>query len=227
MTTEPERHTPGATAPAPYQAPTADAMPTNTGGPQQAAPHTPHTPTPTPTPNMPTPITPTHADQAGTPHAGAPTGSGWVGAGQSGTATSPGRTGPAQPGDQGPATAPLSWALIIGLGALTLLWPLTAATPIADQFGGPERAIAVRSVIALAWILVVLLARVARPLATLTLAGLAAGVITVGVDVLLSPAGLGSGLTALPFAAIPILATQTLFGAVTGLIALGLQRLTR
>ncbi|MBZ2197136.1 hypothetical protein [Occultella gossypii] len=168
----------------------------------------------------PTPHQATSADAApthfGQPHQGAPS-----------TPTYPGRPGAPQPGAQAPARAPLSWALIIGLGALTLLWPLTAATPIADQFGGPERAIAVRSVIAIAWILVVLLARVARPLATLTLAGLAAGVITVGVDVLLAPAGLGSGLTALPFAAIPILATQTLFGAVTGLIALGLQKLQR
>ncbi|CAM3504846.1 hypothetical protein OCAE111667_13080 [Occultella aeris] len=182
MNTQPERHTPGTTPPAPYQAPVADAAPTNPG---------------------------------------------WADAPRPGTQANSGRPGTPQPGSQTPTRAPLSWALIIGLGALTLLWPLTAATPIADQFGGPERAIAVRSVIAIAWILVVLLARAARPLATLTLAGLAAGVITLGVDVLLAPAGLGSGLTALPFAAIPILATQTLFGAVTGLIALGLQKLQR
>ncbi|TDE98867.1 hypothetical protein EXU48_01310 [Occultella glacieicola] len=146
--------------------------------------------------------------------------------GNAGPAPYQGRPGPPAPATK-PTPAPLSWVLIVGLGALTLLWPLTAASPIADEFGGPERALVLRSVIAIAWIAVVLLARVARPLATLTLAGLASGVITLLVDVILAPAGLGEGLIALPFAAIPILAVQTLFGAVTGLIALGLQRLLR
>ncbi|SEE73017.1 hypothetical protein [Ruania alba] len=119
---------------------------------------------------------------------------------------------------------------MFGLAALTLLWPLTSVTGLADAIGNPARALLLITLIGGAWIGVVGLGRVARPIATLTLTGLAAGVITLVASVVVTGLGAESGglsgapAFALPLVAVEMVGSQTLLGALAGLVAAGVQR---
>src|SRR6478735_7006789 len=75
---------------------------------------------------------------------------------------------PGSPAPPRPSTDRLSWPTVLGLGAMALLWPLTALTGLGGD--GAPRALAVLGLTALVWVGVVGLGRVARPVLTLTLA---------------------------------------------------------
>ncbi|WP_159618577.1 hypothetical protein [Ruania rhizosphaerae] len=140
------------------------------------------------------------------------------------------QTYPARPGPSGPRP-PIAWPLVFGLASLTLLWPLTSVTGLADAIGNPARALLLIAGIGGAWIGVVGLGHVARPIATVTLTGLVAGVITLAASVVVTGLGAESGgMSGAPAFAVPLVAaemigSQTLLGFLAGLVAAGVQRL--
>ncbi|MFC0675148.1 hypothetical protein [Brachybacterium hainanense] len=116
-----------------------------------------------------------------------------------------------------PQTTPpaLPWALIAGLASMTLLWPLTA---LLGMGAGAARSLVLLGVIGLTWILSVGLARVPRPVLVLALVGVLGGAVQLVVA-----AALGGGPPW--WAHLVALGTDALWGAIAGLLALGLQRL--
>lgn len=110
--------------------------------------------------------------------------------------------------------------MVLGLGSMALLWPLTGLTGIGGT--GPARALGIIGITAAVWIGVVGFGRVARPVATLTLAGLAFGVIAIATSALAGAGGIGSD--AALWTAAPALAMDAFWGFVAGLIASAIQR---
>ncbi|HLR44646.1 MAG TPA: hypothetical protein VK065_05590 [Brevibacterium sp.] len=120
--------------------------------------------------------------------------------------------------------------LILGLGSLTLLYPILN---IAAHLLGLKGAAGLPLnswlwlAIAVTWVLVVWLARAAQPLLTLVLTGVAGGVFTALVVIVVQIffSG-GPGLLTAPIAIVSIIAMNAVGGTVCGLIARGLQALT-
>lgn len=129
-----------------------------------------------------------------------------------------------QPGSNPPA---VPWAVVAGLSALALLWPLTGLTGVLGT--GAPRAFAIIGITAAVWIGVVGLGRVPRPVLTLTLTGLAYGIVGVAlgqlVPVLAGYGGPGGSGVEPAWTIIPALLVDTFVGAVAGLVAAGVQRL--
>jgi flagellar biosynthesis protein FliR len=121
----------------------------------------------------------------------------------------------------------LNWPLILGLGALALVRPLVNI--IEDQAGvdsGPITPIAITIGISVVWIAAAGLTRVRQPLLTLVFAGLAYGVFSMVLSAIVSPILLGrlDGPLANPISIVPVLITNALWGAVTGALAMLIQR---
>ncbi|MFC8800510.1 hypothetical protein ACFT2C_22490 [Promicromonospora sp. NPDC057138] len=131
---------------------------------------------------------------------------------------------PAQPSPPAPTAPLVPWGVVAGLAALALLWPLTGLTGVLGD--GAPRAFAVLGITAAVWIGVVGLGRVPRPVLTLTLTGVAYGLVTAALG-LLVPAlgGFGPGAGGPAWAVIPVLLTDAFWGALAGLAAAGVQRL--
>ncbi len=113
------------------------------------------------------------------------------------------------------ASRRLSWPLIAGLASLALLWPLAELTGVPRGFG---RAAVILSIIAVCWIGVVGFGQFPRPVLTLTLAGLGAGLLAHALSYAF---GDGAPVWALPVS----LALQAGWGALAGLAAWGIQAL--
>ncbi|MCP2265682.1 hypothetical protein ACFQHV_03955 [Promicromonospora thailandica] len=125
-----------------------------------------------------------------------------------------------------PAPAPIPWGVVGGLAALSLLWPLTGLTGL---FGtGAPRAFLIIGVTAAVWIGVVGLGRVPRPVLTLTLTGVAYGLVAALIAAVvpaLSGFG-GPGAAGAPaWTLVPALVVDGLWGALAGVVAAGVQRL--
>jgi hypothetical protein len=104
---------------------------------------------------------------------------------------------------------------------MALLWPLTGLTGIGGT--GAPRALGIVALTAVVWIGVVGFGRVPRPVLTLTLTGLAFGVVALAVSTLVGGIGLG-GDGAAAWTAIPALAMDAGWGALAGVVALGIQK---
>jgi hypothetical protein len=115
----------------------------------------------------------------------------------------------------------VQWPLVLGLGSMALLWPLTALTGIGGE--GAPRALTVVGLTALVWVGVVGLGRVPRPVLTLTLSGLVFGLVAMGTSVVLGGVGL-PGEDAAAWTVVPALAMDAFWGFVAGLLALGVQK---
>lgn len=120
-----------------------------------------------------------------------------------------------------PARDGISWPLVAGLASTALLWPLTGLTGIGGT--GAPRALGIVALTAVVWIGVVGLGRVPRPVLTLTMTGLASGVVTLLVSTLFGGVGLG-GEGAAAWTAVPALAMDAGWGALAGVVALGVQK---
>lgn len=120
----------------------------------------------------------------------------------------------------------MDWLLIGGLGCLALLHPLLNLTGLIDVLGRPLGPWLVTAVISAVWIVTVVLGHVRRPLMTLMFTGLAAGVVVLVAIALVGPAfrGGSGGLLATPIVVVAVLATNTLWGTLAGLVAAGLRR---
>jgi hypothetical protein len=123
----------------------------------------------------------------------------------------------------------LHWPLIIGLGALALVWPVLNLTRVIDAVGRPLGPLMVIAVISLAWLLIVVLLEVCEPLLTLLCTGLIYGVFALAISAVLSPLvdGRLSGLITNPLAIVGVLITSTVWGAIVGAAAFALQMLGR
>ncbi|HET7414799.1 MAG TPA: hypothetical protein VFI97_03785 [Arthrobacter sp.] len=121
----------------------------------------------------------------------------------------------------------LHWPLILGLGALALVRPLANIMNVSDFFGKGTVALTVSLAISLAWILIVGLSRVSHPVLVLVFSGLAYALYSTILSGIVSPILTGElqGPLATPIAFIPILIVNAVWGAVAGLLALGVQRL--
>jgi len=131
-----------------------------------------------------------------------------------------------QPGPQltpseTPTRAGISWPLVAGLASMALLWPLTGLTGLGGT--GAPRALGIVALTAVVWIGVVGFGRVPRPVLTLTMTGLASGVVALLVSTLFGGVGLG-GEGAAAWTAVPALAMDAGWGALAGVVALGVQK---
>lgn len=120
-----------------------------------------------------------------------------------------------------PATGRVQWPLVGGLACMALLWPLTALTGLGS---GAPRALTIVAVTAVVWIGVVGLGRVARPVLTLTLAGVAFGVLALLMSLVFSGVDGAGGPGGVGWTAVPALAMDAFWGFLAGLIALGVQK---
>ena len=107
----------------------------------------------------------------------------------------------------------LRWGAILPLAALALLWPLSGLL----GFEGPARAFTTIGVTLAVWIGVVGFAHVARPVLSLTLAGVGYGLLYLIANAIM--------VTPLVFFAWYTVAVTAGVGALAGLAALGIQRL--
>jgi hypothetical protein len=120
----------------------------------------------------------------------------------------------------------LHWPLIIGMGALALVRPFLSITGWMDGLGRPFGPIFVTALISVAWLVIVVIAKIRDPLLTLACTGLAYGVFAIALSAILSPllTGALAGPLAHPLAVIPVLVTNLLWGGIIGSIAWGIQR---
>lgn len=116
---------------------------------------------------------------------------------------------------------PLPWLLIAALTSLALLWPITALWEIGH---GLPRALTILGITAVVWVAAVGFGRVARPVLTLTVAGLLHGLVALVLAGFVSGGGGPFGDTTTLWALIPALAMNAGVGALMGLVALGVQK---
>lgn len=116
-----------------------------------------------------------------------------------------------------PTTGHLNWALIAGLSAFALLWPLAELTGMPS---GLLRVAVIFTVTTVCWVGVVGFGRFARPVLTLTLVGVGAGVLSQALGLALGGDS-GPALWVVPIA----VAMQAGWGALAGLLAWAIQSL--
>lgn len=133
----------------------------------------------------------------------------------------------AKPPDASPVHGtrpPIVWSAVFGLGALVLLWPLTGLTGIGDAIGAIPRAIGVVTIIGAAWVGVVGVGMLPRPILTLILTGMAGGLYIAVADLSAAVAAGGQAMSAVPFALVDLIGGGAIWGVLAGLIAAGIQR---
>lgn len=118
------------------------------------------------------------------------------------------------------------WSLMIGLGCLVLIHPLLNLSGLMSLLGRPLGPWLVTAVISAIWVATVVLSRVRAPLATLALTGLISGLAVLAVSALLAPVltSWPSSLMRNPIAVMAVLAANTLWGTIAGLVAVVLRR---
>ncbi len=123
--------------------------------------------------------------------------------------------------------AGLSWPAVISLGLLALARPLARITGADEVLGTPGGPLLLTLAVTAAWVLVVGLGRVPRPVLTLTLAGVTYALATLPLSAVLSTVidGVPAGPLVNPVAIVPVLLLNAGWGALAGVLALGVQRL--
>jgi len=134
---------------------------------------------------------------------------------------------PSRSGRQHTAVPRLNWILILGLGLLALARPIT--NTVLDQLGidlGPVVPLGWTLIISVIWISAVGLTYTSWPVVTLLLTAVAYGVFAIVLSGILSPILLGElrGPLTTPIGVVAVLATNAVWGVITGVIALALQR---
>jgi hypothetical protein len=117
----------------------------------------------------------------------------------------------------------LHWPLILGMGALALVRPFMSITGIMDLLGKPFGPVLITALISLAWLGIVLTAKIRQPLLTLIFTGLAYGFFAILTSAILSPilSGELSGPLTAPFGIgiMAVLTTNAIWGGVIGFVA--------
>ncbi|TWF95907.1 hypothetical protein [Saccharopolyspora dendranthemae] len=126
-----------------------------------------------------------------------------------------------------PSAPALNWSLIVLLGVFALVRPILNITGGMDLLGRPVGPVLLTVLISAAWIAVVVWRRSARPVLTLTCAGLVYGVLAVVLSAVLSPIldGELSGPLATPgdIGVVMVLLVNAVWGAAAGLVALAVE----
>ena len=119
----------------------------------------------------------------------------------------------------------LHWPLAIGLGAVALIRPLASLSGLLDGLR-PASPIVLTVLVSVLWVAVVGLSGTARAVPTLVAAGVTYSVLSIALGGIASSIMLGElqGPLARPIAILPVLMVNAAWGAITGLIALGVQR---
>lgn len=121
-----------------------------------------------------------------------------------------------------PAPEPVSWPVVLGLGAFALLVPLTELTGLSRAVGPALAVLVPVAVVATSWIGVVGFARVPRPVLTLTLAGTVSGVVLLLLSLTLGTGPAVDGVVLLLVAVVEI-TRSTGLGALAGVVAAAIQ----
>jgi hypothetical protein len=116
--------------------------------------------------------------------------------------------------------------VVLGLGALALLFPIAELTGVADAMGEARTALLLFAVVAVVWVGGIGLGRVPRPVLTSTLAGIAFGVVLVVLSLALDTGTDAEGALVAAVAAFEIGRSAAL-GALAGLVADAVQRRRR
>jgi hypothetical protein len=121
----------------------------------------------------------------------------------------------------------LPWPLIIGMGALALIRPLLNVTGLMEGLGRPFGPLFVTLLISRAWLAIVILARLRQPLLTLVCTGVVYGIFAILLSVILSSllTGTLAGPITNPVALVAVLITNGLWGAIVGLLGLGILQM--
>ncbi|MGR6964025.1 hypothetical protein ACU610_06165 [Geodermatophilus sp. URMC 61] len=127
--------------------------------------------------------------------------------------------GPPGPGSR----EPVSWPVVLGLGALALLFPLAELSGVTGILGAAPTALLLVGLVAVVWIGGIGLGRVPRPVLTATLAGVVFGVVLVALSRALGTGPDVDGASAVGVAAFEIGRSAAL-GALAGLLAAAVQR---
>lgn len=114
-----------------------------------------------------------------------------------------------------------NWKLIIILGAMALIRPLTSILGVAEILGQPYTSLGLTLLISLAWIGAVVLVKNERPFFTLMMAGVFYAVVVIIFSGILSPVLSGElqGPLTNPLAVISVLLTNIIWGLITGCIS--------
>lgn len=120
----------------------------------------------------------------------------------------------------------LQWPLILGLGALALVRPMLNVVSAQTEGFDVAAPVLATVLISLVWIGVVGLFRVARPVVTLVCAALVYAVLSTLLSGVLSSVlgGELEGPLAMPWAIVPVLAVNAVWGAAAGVLALAVQK---
>lgn len=118
-----------------------------------------------------------------------------------------------------------NWQLIAILSCIALVRPFMSIVGISDAIGKPFASIGATIVISVIWIALVVI-RTENPLQTLLFAGIGYGILAIGISGILSPILTGQlqGPLTSPFAIVSVLATNAIWGLITGAIALAIQK---
>ncbi|MFJ4682942.1 hypothetical protein ACIQNG_12015 [Streptomyces sp. NPDC091377] len=113
------------------------------------------------------------------------------------------------------------------LSAVALIRPLFSIVGLSDALGKPAAPLLLTAGVSLTWILVVGLRRDREPLLTLIAAGVGYALATIVLSAILSPLLTGElqGPLAKPYAIVPLLLVNILWGAACGGLALALRAL--
>lgn len=111
--------------------------------------------------------------------------------------------------------------LVLGLGAIAVIRPLMSMLGLLEQIGPPYASLTVTLIISIIWIAVVVRKKVDHPLLTLVYTGIAYGVYAIVISAIMSPIleGQLQGPITNPFAIVSVLATNAIWGLITGGIA--------
>jgi hypothetical protein len=119
------------------------------------------------------------------------------------------------------------WILTIALGAVALVRPVASLTGLDDVVGRPATPIILTIAITLFWVAIVGLRRTAHPFLTLVGAGVVYAIASTALSAVVSPILTGTlqGPLTNPFALVSVIVTNVAWGALAGLLALGVRKL--
>ena len=120
----------------------------------------------------------------------------------------------------------LNWGLIGALAIFALIRPFMSILGISEAIGKPVASIAATIIISIVWIVTVYIKQDSRPILTLVCAGVSYGILAIIISGILSPILTGhlQGPLTNPFAIISVLATNAIWGLITGLVTSSLLK---
>ncbi|GIN22884.1 hypothetical protein [Siminovitchia fordii] len=120
----------------------------------------------------------------------------------------------------------LNWKLIAVLSIIALVRPFMSILGISDAIGKPAASITATILITIVWITAVYIKHDSQPILTLVFVGIGYAILAIIISGILSPILTGhlQGPLTNPFAIISVLATNAIWGLITGLITSSLLK---